>query len=251
MKQKEEIIERKIKRNEKTKSDAGSRFKVVDSSKKGIQLCFEEYIRTPKILEDFTTLKKLSGISKDQLMALEKIHEYWLRRIRNEDNWQTSKHWSERKESISSRIDHVLFQKLKTNPNNLNTIIKNFIRTFLRDPVFRKKVMKTHREQSKQDLDSIRQFKVGQGKEIDTTQFYKELQAQFGKVVSGVIRTQEKELFIYYCHYHTWSSISYLVRTGLLHHADLPDQARIQRWEVHEIMRSFIEEREEEKENAC
>jgi len=99
--------------------------KVVNSIKKGKPINFGDYLFLPKNSLAFTTL------TEAQKQAIKNIEEYWINRVRNYQNWRFQKHWSYKKESISSRLDRYTFETLKGNNNSKS--IQNFVRTFLRD----------------------------------------------------------------------------------------------------------------------
>lgn len=217
--------------------------KVVESTEKGIFINFSEYIETSSILEDFTTLMELPGLSKDQKKALISIKKYWVERIKNSENWNKSRHWGYQKETLSARIDDDLYEQLFSARENINDYIKNFVRAFLRDPELRIEFNEKKQQQLSKDLDSIQNFMVGQARDIDHTEFNKQLNEIYPRTVSGEVRNIEKELFVYYCYFHTSTSISYNLRIGLIHFSDLAKEAPIEKHEVKEILSSFINEK--------
>jgi len=81
--------------------------KVVNLTKKGSPINFRDYLFLPKNHPVFTTL------TEKQKQAIKNIEEYWINRVRNYRNWKFQKHWSYKKETISSRLDKYTFKSLK------------------------------------------------------------------------------------------------------------------------------------------
>lgn len=185
-----------------------------------------DYIFKPKNSPSFTTL------TEAQKIAIKNIEVYWLNRIRNYDNWKTQKHWSLRKETISSRIDYRTWILLKNNNNSKS--IQNFIRKFLRESGFRDKFNETLWDQYKNDpAFEFLQY-------LDPTDFKDALINLFPHVVSGEITVIEKELFTFYNTFMCQFSVSYVLRVALIHFRYLENQDPLKFEEVLEIMNSII-----------
>lgn len=206
--------------------------KVVNSTKKGSPINFRDYLFLPKNSLAFTTL------TTAQKKAIKNIEEYWINRIRNYQNWKFQKHWSYKKESISSRLDKYTFQSLKGNNNSKS--IQNFVRTFLRDKEFRKKFEVILWQQFKKDpSDPIMELL----QYLDYTDSKQLLIEIFPHVVSGIVYVIEKELISFYFTFINEFSISYAIRAGLIHFRDLENQDPIEKEEVLAILNELINEK--------
>lgn len=200
--------------------------KVVKSTKKGKSINFMDFIFKSKNSHSFTTL------TEKQKIAIKNIEIYWLNRVRNYNNWKTQKHWSLRKETISSRLDTHTWSLLKNNNNSKS--IQNFIRKFLRESVFRDKFNEILWDQYKKDpAFEFLQY-------LDPTDFKDALINLFPHVVSGEIIVIEKELFTFYNTFMCQFSISYVLRIALIYFRDLKNQDPLKFEEVIEIMNSII-----------
>ncbi|MFX0132095.1 MAG: hypothetical protein ACFFDN_00485 [Candidatus Hodarchaeota archaeon] len=222
--------------------------KNVEKTKKGIQLDFEPLLLLPKSSDDFTLLKQMRGddrLSVLQKQAIKNIEKYWLNRIRNYNNWKSSKHWGYKEETVSSRIEFPLYQSLKK--YSINKIVQDFVRLFLRNKEFREEFRKKLSEQYEKDLKT-EMGRIGMIKEeLDHTAFMQELIRKYPYVVSGSIKTIEKELFVFYCYHFTGFSISYILRCALLHFRDIEYQKPLSLWKKYEaltILREMLEELE-------
>ncbi len=205
--------------------------KVVNLTKKGHPINFRDYLFLPKNSLAFTTL------TVAQKQAIKNIEEYWINRIRNYRNWKFQKHWSYRKESISSRLDRSTFESLKGNNNSRS--IQNFVRTFLRDKKFRKKfevILWEQFEKDPSDLMEPLQY-------LDITDNKQLLIEIFPHVVSGIVYVVEKELISFYFTFINEFSLSYTIRVGLIHFRDLENQDPIEKEEVLAILNELINER--------
>ena len=200
--------------------------KVVKATKKGKSINFMDFIFKSKKSPNFSTLKE------KQKIAIKNIEIYWLNRIRNFNNWKTQKHWSLRKETISSRLDFHTWSLLKNNNNSRS--IQNFIRRFLRESGFRDKFNEILWEQYKSDpAFEFLQY-------LDPTDFKDALINLFPHVVSGEITVIEKELFTFYNTFMCQFSISYVLKVALIHFRDLENQDSLRFEEVLDIMDSMI-----------
>lgn len=203
-----------------------SPIKVVKATKKGKSINFMDFIFKSKKSPSFTTL------TGRQKIAIKNIELYWLNRIRNYNNWKTQKHWSLRKETISSRLDTHTWSLLKNNNNSKS--IQNFIRKFLRESSFRDKFNEILWKQYRNDPG----FEFLQY--LDPSDFKNALINLFPHVVSGEITVIEKELFTFYNTFMCQFSISYVLRIALIHFRDLENQDTLKFDEVLEIMDSMI-----------
>jgi len=200
--------------------------KVVKATKNGKSINFNDFIFKSKRSHDFTTL------TDPQKIAIKNIEKYWLNRIRNYDNWKTQKHWSLHRETVSSRLDTHTWNFLKNNNNSKS--IQNFIRKFLRDPSFRKEFNTILWNQYENDpAFEFLQY-------LDPSDFKDALINLFPHVVSGEIMVIEKELFTFYNTFMCQFSISYVLRSALIHFRDLEDQNIIDFEEVLDIMDSML-----------
>ncbi len=206
--------------------------KVVNSTKKGRPINFRDYLFLPKNSPAFTTL------TTAQKQAIKNIEEYWINRMRNYQNWKFQKHWSYKKESISSRLDGFTFESLKGNNNSKS--IQNFVRTFLRDKEFRSKFEVILWEQFEKDPSDPRMELL---KYLDITDNKQSLIEIFPHVVSGIVYVIEKELISFYFTFMNEFSISYAIRVGLIHFRDLENQDPIKKEEVLAILNELINEK--------
>jgi len=205
--------------------------KVVNLTKKGFSINFRDYLFLPKNSLAFTTL------TVAQKQAIKNIEGYWINRIRNYRNWKFQKHWSYRKESVSSRLDRSTFESLKGNNNSKS--IQNFVRTFLRDKKFRKRfeVILWHQfEKDPSNLTESLQY-------LDITDNKQLLIEIFPHVVSGIVYVVEKELISFYFTFINEFSLSYAIRVGLIHFRDLENQDPIEKEEVLAILNELINEK--------
>ena len=203
--------------------------KVVNPTKKGKSINFEDYLFLPKNSPTFTTL------TEAQKQAIKKIEDYWTNRVRNYQNWRFQKHWSYKKESISSRLDRYTFDTLTGNNNSKS--IQNFVRIFLRDKSFREKFKVILWDQFEKDLSDPRMELLQYLDITDNKQLLIEI---FPNVVSGRIYIIEKELFSFYYTFISEFSVSYAIRVGLIHFRDLESQNPIEKEEVIPILNSII-----------
>ncbi|MFW9971725.1 MAG: hypothetical protein ACFFDF_16150 [Candidatus Odinarchaeota archaeon] len=202
---------------------------IVNLTKKGKTINFGDYLFLPKSSPLFTTL------TERQKEAIKNIEEYWISRVRNYQKWKFQKHWSYREESISSRLDKFTFESLRGNNNSKS--IQNFVRVFLRNEDFRKNFIQILWEQFEKDpLDP----RIELLQYLDTTDNKQLLIEIFPHVVSGRIFVIEKELFTFYFTFLNEFSISYAIRTGLIHFRNLEDQVPIEKEEVIPILNKLI-----------
>ena len=211
--------------------------KVVNSTKKGRSINFGDYLFLPKSSLAFTTL------TDAQKQAIKKIEEYWINRVRNFRNWKFQKHWSYKKESISSRLDGYTFKSLRGNNNSKS--IQNFVRMFLRNKKFRKKFESILWDQFEKDPSDPRMELL---QYLDTTDYKQALIEIFPYVVSGRVYVIEKELISFYFTFISEFSISYAIRVGLIHFRDLKNQDPIEKEEVIAILNELISEFKKEPE---
>jgi hypothetical protein len=218
--------------------------KVVISTEKGSSIIFRDYLFLPKNSLALTTL------TEKQKIAIKNIEEYWTNRVRNFRNWKFQKHWSYKKESISSRLDRYTFKTLKGNNNSKS--IQNFVRLFLRDKKFRKRFEIILWNQYEKDLVDPSMELLQYLDPTDNKQLLIEI---FPYVVSGKINVIEKELISFYFTFINEFSISYAIRVGLIHFRDLKNQDPIEKEEViailNELISEFKKEREEELRLWC
>ncbi len=205
--------------------------KVVNLTKKGSPINFRDYLFLPKNHPVFTTL------TEKQKQAIKNIEEYWINRVRNYRNWKFQKHWSYKKETISSRLDKYTFKSLKGNNNSKS--IGNFVRIFLRDKKFRKKFQGILWDQYEKDPSDPRMELLQYLDPTDNKQLLIEI---FPHVVSGSIYVIEKELLSFYFTFISEFSVSYAIRVGLIHFRNLEDQDPIEKEEVIPILNELINE---------
>ena len=205
--------------------------KVVNPTKKGGSINFRDYLFLPKNHPAFTTL------TDAQKQAIKNIEEYWINRVRNYRNWKFQKHWSYKKESVSSRLDRYTFESLKGNNNSKS--IQNFVRIFLRDKKFRKKFLDILWDQFEKDPSDPRMELLQYLDPTDNKQLLIEI---FPHVVSGSVYVIEKELLSFYFTFISEFSVSYAIRVGLIHFRNLEDQYPIEKEEVIPILNELINE---------
>lgn len=199
--------------------------KVVNSSIKTRSVNLSYFINLPKTDLRFTIL------TEQQRDAIIKIKKYWKTRVKNSKNWKAQKHWGYKQETISARINENLFNRLKN--VNINKIIQNFIRKFLRDPDFRELFLEKLHEQFIRDVsDPV--------DSVDLTSWFESLLHMFPKVVSGKVYTIEKELFTFYFTFLNSFSVSYAVRCALIHYQNLENQIEIKKDEVISLQENLI-----------
>jgi len=203
--------------------------RIVNPTKKGKSINFGDYLFLPKNSLAFTTL------TEAQKQAIKNIEEYWINRVRNYQNWRFQKHWSYKKESISSRLDRYTFESLKGNNNSKS--IQNFVRTFLRDKSFQKKFKVLLWEQFEKDPSDPRMELLQYLDISDNKQLLIEI---FPHVVSGRVYVIEKELFSFYYTFISEFSVSYAIRVGLIHFRDLESQNPIEKEEVIPILKEIL-----------
>ncbi len=206
--------------------------KVVNLTKKGRPINFRDYLFLPKDSLAFTTL------TTAQKKAIKNIEEYWINRIRNYQNWKFRKHWSYKKESISSRLDRYTFESLKGNNNSKS--IQNFVRKFLRDKKFRKKFEVILWQQFEKDPSDPNMELLQYLDYTDSKQLLIDI---FPHVVSGIVYVVEKELISFYFTFINEFSLSYAIRVGLIHFRDLENQDPIEKEEVLAILNELINEK--------
>ena len=205
--------------------------KGVNLTKKGSPINFRDYLFLPKNHPVFTTL------TEKQKQAIKNIEEYWINRMRNYRNWKFQKHWSYKKETISSRLDKYTFKSLKGNNNSKS--IQNFVRIFLRDKKFRKKFQDILYDQFEKDPSDPRMELLQYLDPTDNKQLLIEI---FPHVVPGSIYVIEKELLSFYFTFISEFSVSYAIRVGLIHFRNLEDQDPIEKEEVIPILNELINE---------
>lgn len=144
-------------------------------------------------------------------------------RILNFNPIKPQQHWSDKKTTISSRIDKELYEKIKN--NNPNQLIQNFIRKFLKDSKFRKEVLIKFSYQFDQDFS----------KPFLSEKWYEDT-----KIVAGEIITIEKELIAFYFTFFSNFTVSCAIRVGLIHFRDIENQKPIEKEEVIPILNELI-----------
>lgn len=203
--------------------------KAVNPTRKGKSINFGDYLFLPKNSIAFTIL------TESQKQAIKNIEIYWINRVRNYHNWRFQKHWSNKKESISSRLDRYTFESLKGNNNSKS--IQNFVRTFLRDKNFQEKFRVILWDQFEKDPSDPRMELLQHLDISDNKQLLIEI---FPHVVSGRVYIIEKELFSFYYTFISEFSMSYAIRVGLIHFKDLESQNPIKKEEVIPILMEMI-----------
>lgn len=173
--------------------------------------------------------KRLTLLTERQRDALKKIKKYILERARNTKNWNSRRDWSPREESVGTRVDVKLYEDLerykKVNKRSSQSIIQNYVRTFLRNRNFRRDAVESMREQLENELHQPIEAQ-------DLTEFYQQLITLYPNPVSGNITMREKNLFTFYCVHVMNFNISYAIRNAIIYHRDLPHQDKISEIEV-------------------
>jgi len=195
--------------------------------KNAISIKFEEFIFNKQKQKDFSSI-----LTRKQKEAIKNIEEYWTNRITNYRNWKTQKHFSYKKETISTRINKGLFDSIKHENNNRK--IQNCMRTFLRDKSFRNRLANLFYEE----------IVPGRLLALDITDWMDTLIKLYPCVVSSEIYNIEKELLTYYFTFHSTFSISYALRIMLVHYNEfnLEDQKPIGKDEVPYILSDILKE---------
>lgn len=174
-----------------------------------------------------------TALTAAQREAIKKVENYWLDRIRNMNHWKVQKHFTWKRESISTRVESTLYQRLKD--QDKSRLIRNFARKFLRDPAFRGGFMGR--------LDSPDMFPTGIKKNCsDVTEFLSLLTEDFPYTVSGWIPNVEKELLTLYFTFCTRWSLSWALRCSLCDNLESGDQHPILPEEVPYLIQSIIGE---------
>ena len=230
-------IESKIQEIEREIKSLGASPKVVNSTKKTFSINLDNFIYLSEKDPRFTIL------TDPQKKAIKIIKTYWKNRGKNARNWRSQKHWSYRKETISSRIDAQLFKTLKD--FNVQKIIQNFVRMFLKNNTFRRDFVKNTLPEQ---FEKERPISIWEG--IDTTDCYNSLIHMYPKVVSGNVLNMEKELFTFYFTFKSTFSVSYAVRVALIHHRNESNRKPIRREEIIPILLDLIKDRESEEEGS-
>ena len=201
--------------------------KEVNQIKKAISIKFEEFIFNYQKQKEFTTI-----LTQKQKEAIKKIEEYWTNRITNSQRWKSQRHFSYKKETISTRIDEGLFNSIKNENNNKK--IQKCIRQFLRDQSFRDKLVKLF----------YKDIVPGRLAAFDITDWMNILIDLHPYIVSAKIFNTEKELLTYYFTFHSTFSISYALRIMLVHYNEfsLEDQKPIEKEEVPYILSNILKE---------
>jgi len=188
------------------------------------------YLFLPKSSETFTAL------TMAQQTKIRNIEKYWINRVKNFKNWKYQKHWSYKKESISTRVETRLHEELKTNNNNRS--IQNFVRHFLRDSDFRNQYFdKLYEQYSKDQYEILSIYE-----NLDYTDKKALLIDLFPKVISGEIYTIEKELFTFYSTFLTEMSTSYMIKVALIHFRNEKDQEPIEKEEVIPLLMNILKD---------
>lgn len=202
--------------------------KEINQIEKAISIKFEEFIFNYRKQKAFTSI-----LSRKQKVAIKNIEEYWTNRITNSQRWKTQKHFSYKKETISTRIDEGLYNRIKNDNNNKK--IHKCSRQFLRDKSFRAQLIKLC---YKDIVPGSRLIAA------DITDWMDILIKLYPCVVSAKIRNFEKELFTYYFTFHSTFSISYALRIMLVHYNEfeLEDQKPIEKDEVPYILSEILKE---------
>lgn len=210
----------KISKNKSNKKTTDAHRKTVNPPMKSKSINFFEYLFIPKSSEAFTAL------TMAQQTAIRHIEKYWINRVKNFKNWKYQKHWSYKKESISTRVETQLHEELKSNNNNKS--IQNFVRHFLRDSDFRNKYFdKLYEQYSKDQYEILSIYEY-----LDFTDKKALLIDLFPKVILGEIYTIEKELFTFYSTFLTEISTSYMIKVALIHFRYEKNQKPIEKEEV-------------------
>jgi len=201
--------------------------KEVKKIKNAISIKFEEFIFNYQKQKDFTSI-----LTQKQKEAIKKIEEYWNTRITNRSNWKRQKHFSFKKETISTRIGKRLFDSIRGDNNNRK--IQNWVRTFLREKLFRNKLVELF----------YKEIVPGELFAFDITDWMDILIDLYPNVVSSEIYNIEKELLTYYFTFHSTFSISYALRIILVHYNEfnLEDQKPIGKDEVPYILSEILKE---------
>lgn len=171
-------------------------------------------------------------VTSEQKKAIKNIKKYWIDRVKNYQNWKFQKHWSKAKVTISSRIEKILYDSLKS--LNTQKIIQNFVRNFLRNSKFREISLEILDQQYKRDMPIPVEG-------IDLTDWFGTLTNIYPNVVSGKVLTIEKELFTFYFTFCSEFSVSYAVRVALIHFRNELPREPIKRNEILPIMQDLLE----------
>lgn len=224
-------IESKLQEIELEIKSLSASLKVVNSTKKTRSINLGNFIYLSEKDPRFTIL------TDSQKKAIKKIKDYWKNRGKNARRWQSQKHWSHKKETISSRIDTQLFDQLKN--YNVQKIIQNFVRMFLKNSTLRRHFIKNTLPEQ---FENEKPIMIWGG--IDATDCYDNLINIYPKVVSGNVLNIEKELFTFYFTFKSAFSVSYAVRVALIHHRNESEREPIKRDEIIPILLDLIKDRE-------
>ena len=200
--------------------------KVVNHTKKVWSINFRNFIFLKTSDIRFTTL------TSEQKKAIKNIKKYWIDRVKNYKKWKFQKHWSKAKVTISSRVEKILYNSLKS--LNIQKIIQNFVRKFLINSKFREIFLETLNQQYERDIPIPVEG-------IDVIDWFGTLKNLYPYVVSGKVLTIEKELFTFYFTFCSEFSVSYATRVALIHFRNELPQEPIKRNEILPIMQDLLE----------
>lgn len=201
--------------------------KVVNHTRKVWSINFRNFIFLKTSDVRFTIL------TSEQKKAIKNIKKYWIDRVKNYRNWKTQKHWSKAKVTISSRIEKTLYDSVES--LNIQKIIQNFVRRFLRNSKFREIFLEILDQQYKRDMPIPIEG-------IDLTDWFGTLTNIYPNVVSGKVLTIEKELFTFYFTFCSEFSVSYAIRVALIHFRNELPQEPIERNEISLIMQNLLKD---------
>ncbi|KKM63527.1 hypothetical protein LCGC14_1510570 [marine sediment metagenome] len=164
---------------------------------------------------------------QENLRALKEGRKPRLKKVNKALNFnelKTQQHWSDKETTISSRIEKGLYEKIKK--MNINKLIQNLIRSFLRFPKFRKDLLDKISYQFEQDFSGP----ILSEKWLEDT-----------NVVTGIFSIVEKELLTFHFTFLSNFTVSYAIRVGLIHFRDLENQEPIDKEEVIPILNELID----------
>lgn len=190
-----------------------------------------KYVFHPELKAD------IKNLSSDEQTSIKNIEEYLINRYQRSKNWKTQQHFSSAVEIISTRVSEREFKQIKQ--IDTNTYIRNFIRIFLTDPEFRKNFIILMHDQVTIDATNITVSKLCPS---DKTDYYQIMKDLYPMVISCKINNIEKEmLFFYFGLVLRQFTISYALRTALLHEFKIEDQAEFEILDIRHIMKNLCD----------
>lgn len=212
-------------------ADHIKRLSAVNGERKHPPINFDDYLFIDKKSAEFTAL------SPAQQTAIRNIEEYYSNRWRNLKNWKTQVHFSYKKETLSTRIREDEYRTMRDRNNSKH--IRFGVRRFLWDPKFRLAFIERLGQAVQEEMQQVKQWCR------DLTDLNDELVKRFPRVISGKVYNLEKELFVFYFTFMSGVSVSFAVKTLLVHFPTFDHQDALEQDEVPQILFSILSDQKE------